>query len=183
MNSKLILGGLIGGLILFIWQFLSWSMLNLHGSQLSYTSSQDAILECLKENNLSEGSYFLPTVSPDIPSSEHMDYMEKFVGKPWATISYHNSMKMNMGMNMFRAFVVNVVAVLLLCYLLLGNPNLNFKMVLISSLLVGLISYLTVPYLNSIWFETNTMPDLIDALVQWGLCGAFLGWFLNRDKA
>jgi len=45
---------------------------------------------------------------------------------------------------------------------------------------VGLIGYLTIPYLNSIWFETNSIGHLIDAFVSWGLVGIWLGWWLPR---
>jgi hypothetical protein len=45
---------------------------------------------------------------------------------------------------------------------------------------VGGIGYLTIPYLNSIWFDNNSMGYLIDWLVQWGVVGAWLGWWLTR---
>jgi len=49
-----------------------------------------------------------------------------------------------------------------------------------TSLMIGLIGYMVFPYLNSVWFDFDTIPDLIDAIVPFGLTGAFLGWFLNR---
>ncbi|WP_236973473.1 hypothetical protein [Membranihabitans maritimus] len=58
--SKIWIGSLVGGLILFIWQFLSWSMLNIHDNEMEYTPNQVQILEVLNEN-LEEGNYFLPT--------------------------------------------------------------------------------------------------------------------------
>jgi hypothetical protein len=45
---------------------------------------------------------------------------------------------------------------------------------------VGIISYLTNGYATAIWFEVPSMPDLIDAIVAWALCGGWLGWWLNR---
>jgi hypothetical protein len=45
---------------------------------------------------------------------------------------------------------------------------------------VGIIGYLTIPYLNSVWFEGSSMGYLVDALVQWGLVGAWLGWWLPK---
>lgn len=180
--KKALIGGLVGGFILFMWQFLSWSLLNVHGSQLQYTPEQDQLLSCIEAANIPEGSYFLPTVSPDLPSDKHQEHMMQFVGKPWAQLSYHKSMKMEMGMNMFRGFVVDFLAVFLLCYLFMGDNNLSFQKVFTGSLIVGLISYMTIPYINSIWFETNSIPDLIDAFVQWGICGLFLAWYLPTKR-
>jgi len=178
--KKMLIGALVGGFILFMWQFLSWSMLNIHRSQMDYTPVQEEVLSCLKSANLAEGSYFMPNVPDGTPMEEHEAAMAKFMGKPWATLSYHKAMSNNMGMNMFRGFVIDFLAVLLLCYILLGNPSLDFKKVMITCLGVGLISYMTIPYLNSIWFEGNTIPDLIDAIVQWSVVGLFLAWYLPK---
>lgn len=178
--KKMLIGAFVGGLILFIWQFLSWAMLNIHQSNMKYTPNQDKILEVLNTNLTEEGAYFLPNVPPTMPADQHQAAMEKNIGKPWATLTYHQSMRADMSMNMIRGFIIDFLAVLLLCYLLLGNPNLDFKRIVLSSIAVGLIGYLTVSYLNSIWFEGNTIPELIDAVVQFGLCGLWLGWWLTK---
>jgi len=177
----MLIGGLVGGFILFMWQFLSWSMLNIHRPQNQYTEAQNQILSCLKDANLAEGSYMLPNVPDGTSSEEHQKAMDAYLGKPWAQVSYHNAMSMDMGMNMFRGFIVNFLSVFLLCYLLVGQHDLDFMKVLLASLAVGMIAYMTQPYLTSIWFKTNSIPDLIDTVVQGGLAGIFLGWFLNRN--
>jgi hypothetical protein len=102
------------------------------------------------------------------------------MGKPWATVSYHKSMSNNMVMNMVRGFTIDLVAAFLLIWLLLKIPGLNMMTAVQASIGVGLISYLTIPYLNSIWFEGNSMEHLIDAIGQWGLVGLWLGWWLPR---
>ena len=176
MKNQLI-GALVASLILFIWQFLSWAMLNLHGSEMSYTSNQDAIMEVLNAN-LEEGDYFLPASPPTATMEEQQAVMDNAVGKPWAKITYRAAMSNNMGMNMFRGWIVDFLAAFLLCWILLKMTNLDFKTCLLSSLAVGLIGYFTINYIDSIWFEGNSLPDLLDAVVQWGLCGAWLGWWL-----
>ena len=181
MKNQLI-GALVASLLLFIWQFLSYGPLDLHGSQMSYTANQDAILEALSANNLEEGEYFIPR-APRGSSMEEQEAMQsKYLGKPWATITYHKSLEMKMGMNMFRGWLVDFVAAFLLCWILLKMANLDFKMALMCSLSVGLIGYLTINYLDSIWFEVNSIPDLIDAIVSWGLVGIWLGWWLTRGE-
>jgi len=177
--KKKIIGALVGGLILFIWQFLSWSVTGLHSSQMAYAENQDAVMEVLTEN-LEEGSYFLTTVPKDKPSEKAQNYMKDQEGKPWAIISYYEEMNTNMPVNMIRGFVVNILAVFLLCWILLQFSNLTFNNALLASLAVGFIGYLTVNYINSIWFEGNTIPDLIDVVVGWGATGLWLGWWLRR---
>jgi len=55
---KVLIGSMVGGLILFFWQFLSWGLLNIHGSQMAYTPLESQVLECLKSSNLPEGEYY-----------------------------------------------------------------------------------------------------------------------------
>lgn len=177
--KKQLIATLVAAVIIFIWQFLSWSMLNIHGAETKYTPKQDTILNFLSQH-MEEGSYFLPTVPPDMPASEHQAAMEKAMGKPWATISYHNEMNINMGMNLIRGFAADLVAAWLLVWLLMQFATVDLKTGLLASLAVGAIGYITLPYLNSIWFEGNTTGYIIDTIVQWGLIGVWLGWYLKK---
>lgn len=176
MKNQLI-GALVAAVILFIWQFLSWGMLNLHGSQMGYTPNQDTILTVLSAN-LEDGQYFIPRAPDGATADQQQAMMEGSIGKPWAYVVYHSSMSNNMGMNMIRGFAVDFLAAFLLCWMLLKMANLDFKTCILSSIAIGLIGYFTINYMNSIWFEGNSLPDLMDAVVQWGLCGAWLGWWL-----
>lgn len=180
MDKKLIIGAVVGGLIVFIYQFLSWALINIHKSEQMYTSNQDAIIEYLGTQLTEEGSYFLPTAPPDASSEEQQKIMETSMGKPWAQISYHKSMEMSMGMNMFRGFVADIIAVFLLLWLLLKIPELSMANCIQAAVAVGLVGYLTVSYSDSIWFESNSIPHLIDAILAWALCGAWLGYWINK---
>ena len=174
-----IIASLVAALILFFWQFLSWGLINIHGSEMQYTPNQDAILEHLSQN-LEEGTYFLPTHRPGATTEEMEAAMNDAMGKPWAQISYHDSFNNNMGLNLVRGFVVDLVAAFILIWLLLKFETLTFSTAVMASLGVGFIGYLTIPYLNSVWFESSTWGHLIDTVVQWGLIGGWLGWYLTK---
>ncbi len=179
--KKLIIGALVGGLILFFWQFLSFGLLNVHASGSQYTPNQDAILEVLNANLTEDGTYFLPRVEPGASAEEEQAFMTQQLGKPWAVVSYRKAFNLNFGMNLFRGFIIDFLAVFLLAWFLMKMEKPDFQSAILGSLAVGLIGYLTISYLDSVWYETNSIPYLIDALVQWGLTGAWLGWWLNRD--
>jgi len=178
---KVLIGSMVAGLILFFWQFMSWSLFNIHGPQMQYTPQQDQVLECLKASNLPEGEYFVPNKPPNMDATEYQAFAEKnHIGKPWAKIQYQHNFQNTMTMNMIRGFVLDVFAAFLLCMLLVGDPTLTFRKVLSACISIGLIAYLTIPYLNSVWFKSNSIPDLIDAFVPWTIIGLVLGWFLPR---
>jgi hypothetical protein len=181
--KKTLLGTIVAGLILFVWQFVSWSGANLHSSQLSYTPLESDLLECLSTHKLPEGEYLIPNKPPEMSMTEYQElFNSKYLGRPWARIQYHHSFENSMGMNMFRGLIIDLLSAFLLCIVLLGDPTLDFKKVMITSLTVGIIAYLTIPYLNSIWFKSNSLPDLLDAIVPWTLIGLILGKILPNKQ-
>lgn len=177
--KKIIIGSVVGGIILFFWQFLSWTILDIHRPMQQYTDKQTEILEYLSEN-LDEGFYMLPTFPEGASSLDAQKLTEESMGKPWAQIYYHKAMNANMGMNMARALIIDIVAVLLLCWILLKMGNASFNTIILTTIVIGLISYFVNNYTQAIWFEHKTIADLIDALVGYGLVGAWLGFWLRR---
>jgi hypothetical protein len=83
-------------------------------------------------------------------------------------------------MNFVRGFIVDFLAVFILCWLLLQFADLNMANAIMAAVGAGLIGYLTISYLNNVWFETTSLPFLIDAVVPWAAIGAWLAWWLNR---
>lgn len=178
--KKQLIGALVGGIILFVWQFLSWAMLQVHQSQFRHTPNQDRILEFLGQHLEDEGTYMLPVPPPGTPMDQEQAYLAPYAGKPWAHIIYHKSMNMAMGSSLLRSMAVNLLAAWLLVWLLLQFRQLNLRTAVQGAIAVGLTGYLTIAYLDSIWFETNSLAYLIDAVVSWGLVGLWLGWWLPR---
>lgn len=180
MNKNLIISALVGGLILFIWQFISWALINIHQGEQLYTPHQDTILNVLQTHLSEDGTYFLPTAPTEASEEEKMKVMESSYGKPWAQISFHKSMENNMSMNMIRGFLVDVLAAGLLFWILSLIPSLTIARGITIAVSIGLIGYMTSTYLNDIWFEGNSIMDLIDVLVSWVLCGAWISYMVRK---
>lgn len=180
--KKILVGSLVGGLIIFIWQFLSFAALNLHHAAQQYTDKQDVIMSCLEQ--LPEGGYFLPNLPKTATKQEQDQYMKDVEGKPWAMVQYHRSMDMNMGMNMTRGFVTDVLTVMLLCWIILRMRPLSFGRVFMASLFTGLIVFMNGIYIGHIWYQYFDTPiHLLDSIVSWGITGLWLGWWLPRGMA
>lgn len=178
--NKQIVATLVGAALLFLWQFLSWAILPVHQAVYGYTPNQDQIMAALSQNLNEEGTYMLPNVPPGTSHDQAEKDMEVNKGKPWAIISYHKSFDASMGMNMFRAFCIDIISVFLLILMLMRMNSIDYRTSIISSVSVGIIGYLTIPYLNSIWFNESSIGYLVDALVSWLLVGLWLGWILGR---
>jgi hypothetical protein len=179
--QKIVIGALVGGIIIFICQTLSWTILDLHRPANMYTPKQDEILGFLNNQFTEDGSYFLPTYPPGASDDVIEKHMKEAEGKSWAIVAYHKKLEMSMGMNIFRGLIVDIVMVGLLCWILARFETSRFSNIFIASLLTGLIVFINVPYTIHIWYQTfDLSASLIDALVGWGLAGLWLGWWYSR---
>lgn len=183
LSKKNIIGAIVGGIIIFLWQFISWGPGEFHYSAQQYTAHGDTILQLLGSQLQEEGGYLIPR-SPQGASAEEMEsQMQYSSGKPWATIAYHKSLDTAMGMNMTRGLIVNIILVMLLILGLGKFSKNNFRITLSTSLAIGFICFLNEPYTNFIWFNNfDIYASLLDAIASWGLCGIWLGWWINRSN-
>ncbi|HEX7847093.1 MAG TPA: hypothetical protein VF476_14930 [Chitinophagaceae bacterium] len=181
--KKWLIGSLVGAILVFLWQFLSWSLLGIHNDAMKYSASQDSIISYLSATLKEDGSYRLPSAPPGTSESDKQEVMQASIGKPWAAVIYHKELKVDMTMNMIRGFLVDLVLVILLIYVLTRAGTPLAVKVFAGSIAVGLFTLLWGPYTAHIWFQIPmeiVKGDLIDAIAAWGLCGIWLGWWLNR---
>ena len=183
--KKIIIGALVGGILLFIAQFLSWGALNLHEVQQRYTPKQDSVMAYLNTQFTEDGGYMMPNFAPGTPDEEMKKQMTAMEGKPWVMLSYHKSRPgMNtVFMNMARGLAVNIIIMLLLCWLLVKIPSPTFGTLFLATLGTGLIVFLNAAYTQHIWYESFDLgAHLIDVVMGWGVVALWLGWWLSRGK-
>jgi hypothetical protein len=181
--KRSLIGAVVGGLIIFLWQFLSFAAINFHHPAQQHTPRQDAILAFMKEQNLPDGGYYLPNVDKDASAEQRQALEELMAGKPWMRIEYHNSYDGDMVMNMVRGLLVNIVMIYLFILLLQRMRSLTMGGVISAAVITGLIVFINAPYTNHIWYQTaDIWAHLLDAVVAWGLAGAWLGWWLRRGQ-
>lgn len=179
--KKNLIGAIVGAIILFVWQFLSWTVLDLHRPANEYTPKQDSILQYLSTQFSEDGSYMLPTLPADAPMADYEKFSEEATGKPWAQIIYHKSMDNNMVTSMVRCISIDIVALLLVCWLLGKMGAQSFGTYFSASLAIGFIIFFTSAYTTHIWFQIRDLNAyLIDAVIAWGLIGVWLGWWMRR---
>jgi hypothetical protein len=179
--KKPLIGALVGGILIFIWQTLSWAMLNLHHASQEYTPKQDSIMSYLNTQFSEDGSYLMPNYPPGTSREDMEKQMDANKGKPWMQIQYHKALNVNMGANIARGLVLDIIMVALLCWILLKISAPKFSTIFFACLLTGLIVFMNSPYTIHIWYpKADIMVHLEDALISWGLCGIWLGWWLSK---
>ena len=172
--KKPIVYTLVGGLILFVWQFLSFAILNLHGSASEHTPLQDPILERLAELELEEGMYALGTLAQE----DYQDpvkveaYLAEQDGQPWAILNYHKEWSSDMTPNLVRSLIMNLLIAFGLFWLF-GKAAAQSKLTNVAiAVVVGLLAFAYHPYSQFIWFKApDIWAHLLDSVVPFAMLG------------
>lgn len=176
-----IIGSLIGAIIVFGWQGLSWMVIGIHDKQMKYTAAQGEIMNVLNSRITEDGLYALPSAAT---KKEQKDMMKDMEGKPWASIIYHKEYHSAVTMRMIRAFLVDLFLVVSLLYIFSRGGAIPIaRRIFSGAVAFGLAIFLAGQYMGHVWFDLPwhmIKGDLIDNLASWGLCGIWLGWWLNR---
>jgi riboflavin transporter FmnP len=178
---------LVGTIILFVFQAMSWIALPIHKNSLKYVPQQDSIMAYLSHQLPEDGMYGLPTSPPGATHKEAEDLMKKSEGKPWGTLSYHTKMHEDEASNMIIGFLINLFAMLIVVMLLNKTAGIyttfgsKFMVVMGFSLFTVCQAHL----LDWNWWSTPMhfiSGQIIDTLLGWALAGLWLGWYLSRSK-
>jgi len=74
---QFLLGGLVGGILLFVWGALSWTVLPFNTASLHRASAEDALLASMKESMGAKGVYALPAMPPKSGVQSNDEQMQK----------------------------------------------------------------------------------------------------------
>lgn len=177
-----------GTLILFGWQSLSWMVLPVHSDTLKYAPQQSEIMESLRKNIPAAGAYRMPGTDPSADLSfEDMETQSKeHAGKPWALIFYNTSFEGMSAGTMMGGVLLNLAAVVLavLLFHAAGAGNRSFAAAFGLIMVLPAFCILQPVLQNMNWwsFPWHFMKgEIIDLVIGWSLCGAFLTWYLKKQ--
>ena len=170
---------IVGGLMLFVWQFMSFAMLNLHGSASEHTPLQDEILERLAELKLEEGMYALGTLAQeDYNDPAKVEaYLSEQDGQPWAILNYHHAWQSDMTPNLIRSMLINLLLAFGFLWVMRKLAIEGTGERIAAAVGIGLIGFFFHPYSQFIWFEApDIYAHLLDSIVPFAL----LGWLSSK---
>lgn len=177
MLKRSLLGGLVGGLILFIWSTISWMVIPWHCNNFHDFTDSSAVETVIRANVPQSGIYLLP--SPKSMKSLHeQNIMPATIGGPqlFAVVHVEDS-STSMALPLVIQFISQVFTAFVITALLCKTSGLSYKgrlsMVMALAVVMILIAY--VP--NWIWFHYDTAYTLVliaDLLISWFLAGLVL---------
>jgi hypothetical protein len=181
---KILVGALVGASLVFGWQSVANTSMHHHDAAYRPVANAESIIGILSQTFKEEGQYVVPMPDHNATTEEEERFKENMKGKPWAQIIYHRSLNINLGTAIFRSFSTAFLCVLIFIWILGRNAG-SFWSVLLKSLGLGFLTFMFVWYNQNIWMDVPwdvLQGELIDHLAAWGLCGLWLGWWLNRNS-
>ncbi|MBP6596947.1 MAG: hypothetical protein KA187_04400 [Arenimonas sp.] len=184
---RIVIAGVLGGLVLFFWGFVSHMFLPLGEMGHEMPKNEDAVLAVLKENLGEEGYYFVPGISAE----QYEDpaalaaYGKKASANPYAFILYQPQGRddTNMGPMLVMELVTNLLSAILAAWIVnLAGVGFLRRLLLATSL--GLFAWLVVSVPQWNWFRfplDMTVGSLVMTVVGWFLAGLPMAWWLGRQ--
>jgi len=167
---------LLGGTILFFWQFLSHAALNLHAASQEYTPLQTEILEAISATGIEPGQYMLGQPGPTETMEAYEMAAEAFVGKPWGLLNYQTADHTDMTMNLVRGYLIALIVAALFYWLVTNLAAVDRGKGLLVGVAVGMMAYFLEPYSDFIWYKTpGIVAHLMDGIIPWAILGALAG--------
>jgi hypothetical protein len=171
-------GGVVGGLVLFIWSALSWMALPIH-EQTFHGFSNETLVESALMASLDKGQagvYILP--NPKGPANQTEDAqkqaMEKSHKGPFAFIVMTPKGWGSMGLHMLVGFLINFLSAALVTGLLLKTGGMKYWgrvwFVVLFAVTAGVICHL--PEWNWWGFSARFIgAQFLDLIAGWLLAG------------
>jgi len=180
--NRIFLAGLLGGIAMFIWVYISWTVLPLGSIGLRRLPNETAVLDPLQKNIAeNSGIYLFPWVwlEPDTPDK---DFVEKMSRYPSGILIYNAAGSRSIVMShwLLVDFLTELAQALLAVFLLSRTRLTTFGARLTFVLLVGVLAAIAtnVGYWNWYGFPWNYTLALIFTQVVgflWiGLVAAFV---------
>lgn len=184
--GKLLKGGILGGIVLFIWGALSWAVLDWHTTTLEKFPDENAASTFIKSMPTS-GMYILP-LSFKLPDSSSQLDKEKAMEENrqrktkgpvvFAAISKQGA-STDMIKEMGIALITQIIAALLITGLVLLKPHTQFSgrlfQIMLFALAAGIVTH--IPYM--IWFQFTpyyTLISILDLLIGWLFAGLVISY-------
>lgn len=166
---RCIKGGIIGGIILFLWGMVSWLVLSWHMTTMNGFKDEQAVASTIQSNVLQSGIYIIPL--------EQMKTTPEATQTPLIFASVHLEGTQSMVIPSLIGLVNQIVAAILVAWLLTKTSGLGYfgrvGFVIVFALAVGVISQ--VPYWNWFAFDPKyTLVMIADLLIGWFLAGLVL---------
>src|SRR5215475_2628064 len=186
--KKVLLPGILGGLLVFIWSAIAHIVLPIGQMGLkTIPNNEDAVLTAMKSNIQQPGLYFMPgyDMSRKPTEAEQTAFMAKYEAGPTAFLVYHPTGEKAMSPGqLIRQALFNILCGLIAAFIISSTvASLATRGVMVA--LMGLFAWVEVslPYWNWYRFPADfTFGAGLDTVIGWLLGGFLIAWMIQRAE-
>lgn len=183
---RVLVAGLIGGLVFFVWAAVAHMVLPIGEMGLRVASAEDPVLSALRDNLHEEGVYLIPGLAPEKMSdpAAAAAYSKKSRSNPNAFIVFQPQGRdgLDIGPSLIKQYVSDTMSALIVAFVLALGPF-GFAKRVFTATALGLFSWLalSVPYWNWYRFPLDfTLGSLLEQVLGWLIAGMAMAWSLGR---
>ena len=186
---RVLVAGLMGGILMFLWGVVAHMALGLGNVGLKQPASESVVLSTLHEGlGDKAGVYILPSLDPKKmgDAAEVIAYQQQAIRSPYAWVVYlpQGDDMTRMGPQIGRQWASDTLSALALAFVM-GLAGLGFRRRLALAAVAVAFAWLStmVPYWNWYRFPLDfTWAALIEQLIGWLIAGAAMAWWLGRSE-
>jgi hypothetical protein len=177
--TKILLGGVVAGIVIFFWGFVSHMLLPLGEMGLQSIPNEDELNAAIKKDIREPGLYFVPgrDMSKSQSQVEMQAHMDKIAKGPYGfMVIYPNGRDASLSKRLPIELGTNVVCALFAA-ILVSCLRPGFVVRVAGVTLVGILASIMtlVPYWNWYGFPTDfTLAQFVEHTVGWLLAGVVL---------
>lgn len=185
--KKILLPGILGGIAVFVWSFISHMVLPIGEMGVkAVKANDDAIVSAMKAEMTEPGLYMLPGLDRKTATAEQQTaWQAKWQAGPTAVVAYSptGGEAMSAG-QLIRQFVFALLCGLIVAFVLSATTASLVNRAL-TAMLMGLFAWLTVnvPQWNWYGFPVSfTIGQGLDHLIGWLIGGFVIAWMIGRAE-
>ena len=189
MMKRLITGGIVGGIALFMWGFVSWVVLTWHFDTVRHDSGVMTVVEDIEDHLQETGVYYFPPMTTMRPDETEMEaYTELHKNSPSGMIFYNaEHLNPTSPSRLFVGFLADagaaLFATLLLIVALPSLPKYWGRVVYVAAL--GVFAIFAIRMVDGVFFNLPirwTMNMILDTAISWMLAGLVLAAIVRPPK-
>lgn len=192
MTTRAFLAAILGGIAMFLWNFVGHDLLPLGEAGISQVPNEDELSAALKTNLPASGLYMLPwhkagaTATKQEREEAMKRAMDKVANGPSGMLVYHSSRQLSFGKLLTTEFLTELAETILVVVLLMQTriQTLGGRVgfVVAAGILAAMVT--NVPYWNWYGFPTNYSLSYATIQVVGFLCaGIVIALVLGRSRS
>ena len=189
MSKKVLINGIAGGIVMFIWGAISHMVLPLGETGMKAIPNEEAVLAAMNENMTETSVYLFPGFDPkaNLTEEQMQAFYQKWEKGPTGFLVYHPDGLPAMSAKMLlMELAANIVSALIAaCALGLALGTLKgFGSRVLFVMALGFVPFFAVDASYWIWYgfpTTFTLASMVEQVFGFGLAGLTMAAILRRS--